>query len=114
MLAAQRLAGLTRLVEGEGKQQALGGDELVTSLVGNLLGLIEDLSELLRQIDLAGAGAGNLRALGKDALDRRQLIEAYRVLTAGDFDEMRAVGSYEFYRLEIAADGRWLMFMAGE
>lgn len=52
--------------------------------------------------------------LPPDALDRRQLIEAYRVLTAGDFDEMRAVGSYEFYRLEIAADGRWLMFMSGE
>ena len=52
--------------------------------------------------------------LPPDALDRRQLIEAYRVLTAGDFDQMRAVGSYEFYRLEITADGRWLMFIAGE
>lgn len=49
-----------------------------------------------------------------NALNRRQLIEVYRVLTAGDFEQMRAVGSYEFYRLEIAADGRWLMFMAGE
>ena len=49
-----------------------------------------------------------------NALNRRQLIEVYRVLTAGDFEEMRAVGSYEFYRLEIASDGRWLMFMAGE
>ena len=47
-------------------------------------------------------------------LDRRQLVEVYRVLTAGDFEEMRAVGSYEFYRLEIGSDGRWLMFMAGE
>ncbi len=49
-----------------------------------------------------------------DTLDRRQLVEAYRVLTAGDFEEMRAIGSYEFYRLEIGADGRWLLFMAGE
>lgn len=49
-----------------------------------------------------------------NTLNRRQLVEVYRVLTAGDFEEMRAVGSYEFYRLEIAADGRWLMFMAGE
>lgn len=49
-----------------------------------------------------------------NALSRRQLVEVYRVLTAGDFEEMRAVGSYEFYRLEIGADGRWLMFMAGE
>ncbi|MBS1168471.1 MAG: hypothetical protein H6R00_4496 [Proteobacteria bacterium] len=49
-----------------------------------------------------------------NALDRRQLVEVYRILTAGDFEQMRAVGSYEFYRLEIGADGRWLMFMAGE
>ena len=47
-------------------------------------------------------------------LNRRQLVEVYRVLTAGDFEQMRSVGSYEFYRLEIGADGRWLMFMAGE
>ncbi|PIO98703.1 hypothetical protein [Pleomorphomonas carboxyditropha] len=52
--------------------------------------------------------------LPPDTLDRRQLVEVYRVLTAGDFEEMRAVGSYEFYRLEIAADGRWLLFMTGE
>ncbi|MCM5558777.1 hypothetical protein [Pleomorphomonas sp. JP5] len=52
--------------------------------------------------------------LPPSSLDRRQLVEVYRVLTAGDFEEMRAVGSYEFYRLEIASDGRWLMFMAGE
>lgn len=52
--------------------------------------------------------------LPPNALTRRQLVEVYRVLTAGDFEEMRAVGSYEFYRLEIGSDGRWLMFMAGE
>lgn len=48
------------------------------------------------------------------ALTPRQLVELYRVLTAGDFDEMRSAGSYEFYRLELAADGRWLLFMVGE
>ncbi|MCM5552715.1 hypothetical protein [Pleomorphomonas sp. NRK KF1] len=52
--------------------------------------------------------------LPPSSLDRRQLVEVYRVLTAGDFEEMRAVGSYEFYRVEIGSDGRWLMFMAGE
>lgn len=43
-----------------------------------------------------------------------QLVEAYRILTAGDFEQMRADGSYEFYRVEIAPDGRWLLFMSGE
>ena len=49
-----------------------------------------------------------------DALTPPQLVEAYRILTAGDFEQMRADGSYEFYRVEIAADGRWLLFMSGE
>lgn len=49
-----------------------------------------------------------------DALRADQLVEAYRVLTAGDMAQMRAIGSYEFYRVELAADGRWLLFMSGE
>lgn len=49
-----------------------------------------------------------------DALSAEQLVEAYRVLTAGDMAQMRAIGSYEFYRVELAADGRWLLFMSGE
>lgn len=49
-----------------------------------------------------------------DTLTPRQLVELYRVMTAGDFDEMRGAGSYEFYRLELGADGRWLLFMSGD
>lgn len=49
-----------------------------------------------------------------EALSPRQLVETYRVMTAGDFEEMRAAGAYEFYRVEIAANGRWLLFMSGE
>ena len=49
-----------------------------------------------------------------DALGPEQLVEAYRVLTAGDMAQMRAIGNYEFYRVELAADGRWLLFMSGE
>ncbi|WP_237154654.1 hypothetical protein [Oryzibacter oryziterrae] len=49
-----------------------------------------------------------------DSLTKHQLVEVYRVLTAGDFEDMKAVGAYEFYRVEIAADGRWLLFMSGE
>ncbi len=49
-----------------------------------------------------------------EAVTPSQMVEIYRVLTAGDFEQMRADGSYEFYRVEIAGDGRWLLFMSGE
>lgn len=49
-----------------------------------------------------------------EAVTPAQLVEIYRVLTSGDFEQMRADGSYEFYRVEIAGDGRWLLFMSGE
>ena len=48
------LAGFAALLERDGEQQPLGGDELVACLLGNLLGGIEDAREILRQVDLAG------------------------------------------------------------
>lgn len=98
--------------------------DILKAASGDTAGL-EVLAILLDVLDagwvVKGGGTPQVRyiwpyfaELPPNALDRRQLVEAYRVLTAGDMEEMRAVGSYEFYRLEIAADGRWLMFMAGE
>jgi hypothetical protein len=52
--------------------------------------------------------------LSPDSLTPPQLVDLYRVMTSGDFDAMRGSGSYEFYRVELTADGRWLMFMNGE
>jgi len=98
--------------------------DILKSASGDTAGL-EVLAILLDVLDagwvVKGDGTPQARyvwpyfaELPPDTLDRRQLVEVYRVLTAGDFEEMRAVGSYEFYRLEIAADGRWLLFMTGE
>lgn len=98
--------------------------DILKAASGDTAGL-EVLAILLDVLDagwvVKGEGTAQVRyiwpyfaELPPSSLDRRQLVEVYRVLTAGDFEEMRAVGSYEFYRLEIAADGRWLMFMAGE
>lgn len=53
-------------------------------------------------------------AYDPESLDSRQQVELLRILTAGDFDEMRAAGAYVFYRLEITPDGRWQAFVAGE
>lgn len=47
-------------------------------------------------------------------LDGRQLVELFRIMTAGDFEGMKAAGSYVFFRAEIAPDGRWLAYVSGE
>ncbi|WP_181705839.1 hypothetical protein [Chthonobacter rhizosphaerae] len=49
-----------------------------------------------------------------DRLTPPQMVELFRIITAGDFDEMKNAGTYVFYRVEIDADGRWLAFLAGE
>lgn len=49
-----------------------------------------------------------------EQLSAPQMVELYRILTAVDFEEMRSAGAYVFYRVEIAPDGRWLVFQAGE
>ncbi len=55
--------------DGEGEQQPLRGDEAVASLLGGLLGLLEDAPELGREVDLARAGSLDARLLRKLGLD---------------------------------------------
>ena len=56
----QRLGGFG-LFDGKGLQQALGGDIAVAGLLTDLLRGVEDAGEFGREIDLARAGARNLR-----------------------------------------------------
>ncbi|MBH0238515.1 hypothetical protein [Methylobrevis albus] len=49
-----------------------------------------------------------------DKLTPPQLVEVFQVMTAGDFAEIEATGVYSFYRVEIAADGRWKRFSMSE
>lgn len=49
-----------------------------------------------------------------DALTPPQLVELYRIVTAADMEEMRAIGVYIFYRVGIGPDGTWHYFVAGE
>lgn len=49
-----------------------------------------------------------------DKLDDRQMVELYQIITAGDFEEMKGVGAYIFYRLGITPDGSWKFFVAGD
>jgi hypothetical protein len=49
-----------------------------------------------------------------EALTPQQLVELFTILTAADYQDMRSYGSYTFFRVGIAPDGRWLFFIAGD
>ena len=41
-------------------------------------------------------------------------VELFRLLTGGDYEEMREFGAYVFYRVGIAEDGSWRFFLSGD
>jgi hypothetical protein len=53
-------------------------------------------------------------AVPLDKLDGRQRVELFKLVTAGDYEDMRNYGAYIFYRAGISAEGRWLFFVAGD
>jgi len=53
-------------------------------------------------------------ALPLEGLSKAQMVEAYQIMTAGDFDVMREIGAYTFFRLGISPDGRWRFFLTGD
>ena len=48
------------------------------------------------------------------ALTKPQRVTLFRLITAGDYEDMDAIGHYSFFRLGIAPDGTWHYFIAGE
>ncbi len=52
-------------------------------------------------------------ALPLEGLQPGQRVELFRLVTAGDYEDMKAYGGYIFYRTGIAPDGRWVFFVAG-
>lgn len=53
-------------------------------------------------------------ALPLDRLTPPQRVELFKIVTAGDYEEMQNYGSYIFYRVGITPEGRWVFFVAGE
>lgn len=49
-----------------------------------------------------------------DKLTGPQKVELFKIVTAGDFEEMKSYDAYLFYRLGIRPDGQWAFFIAGE
>ena len=75
----QDLGRVGALLEGQRQQQPLGRHVLVAGLLGDLFGGIEHAGELGGHVELAGAAARNLRALGEcrfDGVERRLGVAA--------------------------------------
>jgi hypothetical protein len=53
-------------------------------------------------------------AVPLDALTPPQRVELFRLVTAGDYEDMRTYGAYIFYRVGITPEGRWAFFVAGD
>lgn len=53
-------------------------------------------------------------AVPLETLTNRQLVELFQIMTAGDFEEMKEIGTYSFFRIGITPDGRWRFFITGD
>jgi hypothetical protein len=124
----------------EGLRSLIGTGDSITQLsLGGLEGdPIEFLRELsgdkegheilaiLEEVLSAGyvrvdAGAANelyvwpyFFAIPLEKLDARQRVELFKIVTAGDYEDMKTYGAYIFYRLGITPEGRWSFFVAGD
>ncbi|MGE0501362.1 MAG: hypothetical protein AB7O76_10470 [Rhizobiaceae bacterium] len=49
-----------------------------------------------------------------EKLDPRQRVELFKIVTAGDYEQMLTYGAYNFYRVGITPEGRWVFFVAGD
>jgi hypothetical protein len=53
-------------------------------------------------------------ALPLDRLDARQRVELFKLVTAGDYEDMKQFGAYIFYIIGITPEGHWAFFVAGD
>jgi hypothetical protein len=49
-----------------------------------------------------------------EGLSGPQMVELFTLLTAGDYEDMKIFGTYQFYRVGISPDGTWRYFVAGD
>jgi len=49
-----------------------------------------------------------------DSLTARQMVELFKLVYAGDYQDMLAYGHYIYFRAGIAPDGSWRYFLAGD
>lgn len=49
-----------------------------------------------------------------DSLTPEERVDLFKLVTAGDYEDMVGFGSYIFFRAGITPEGRWLFFVAGD
>ncbi|MBZ0230548.1 MAG: hypothetical protein K8F58_19130 [Bauldia sp.] len=49
-----------------------------------------------------------------DKLTPPQMVELFRIVFAGDYEDMKTYGAYISYRVGLTPDGRWSFFLAGD
>ena len=53
-------------------------------------------------------------AMPIDNLSKQQLVELFQIMTAGDLEQMKEIGTYSFFRIGITPDGKWRFFITGD
>lgn len=53
-------------------------------------------------------------AIPLDDLTAPQKVELFKIVTAGDYEDMKSFGAYIFYRVGITPEGRWQFFVGGD
>lgn len=53
-------------------------------------------------------------AMPLETLTPEQRVELFKLVTAGDYEDMLSFGAYIFFRVGITPEGRWLFFVAGD
>ncbi|EJF90640.1 hypothetical protein [Bartonella tamiae] len=53
-------------------------------------------------------------ALPIDTLTNQQLVELFQIMTAGDLEQIKEIGTYAFYRIGITPNGQWRFFITGD
>ncbi|WP_306261898.1 hypothetical protein [Pararhizobium sp. IMCC21322] len=124
------LAALTAIIVANGKIPVVAFEEVedpvlyLRELSGDEEGqeilaiMLEVLEAGYAQID-AGTDAeiyvwpyfANIRI---DTLTPQQRVELFTLVTAGDYEDMKVFGAYNFFRLGISPDGVWQFFLAGD
>ena len=109
----------------EGTQLSLGGTDgdpiaLLRGESGDKEGI--EILAILEEVLSAGyvhmdAGTPNemyvwpyFFAVPLEKLTPGQKVELFKIITAGDYEEMKSYGSYIFYRVGITPEGRWSFF----
>ena len=49
-----------------------------------------------------------------DKLSPPERVDLFRIVTAGDYEDMKTFGAYNFYRIGISPEGRFVFFVSGD